>query len=123
MWYGTPKHNQHPNLRTFLACLLTLQLASRSISAAQPLSETKTPIKHVIVIIGENRTFDHVFATYKPESGQTVSNLLSKGIVNEDGTPGPNFSLASQSSAIDTHADGYQLSPSHNTPYSVLPPV
>jgi len=123
MWYGTPKHNQHPNLRTFLACLLTLQLASPSISAAQPLSETKTPIKHVIVIIGENRTFDHVFATYKPKSGQTVSNLLSKGIVNEDGTPGPNFSLASQSSAIDTHADGYQLSPSHNTPYSVLPPV
>ena len=23
---------------------------------------TATPIKHVIVIIGENRTFDHVFA-------------------------------------------------------------
>jgi phospholipase C len=27
---------------------------------------TLTPIKHVIVIIGENRTFDHVYATYKP---------------------------------------------------------
>jgi phospholipase C len=24
---------------------------------------TTTPIKHVIVIIGENRTFDHLFAT------------------------------------------------------------
>ena len=29
-------------------------------------NDTKTPIKHVIIIIGENRTFDHVFATYKP---------------------------------------------------------
>ena len=25
--------------------------------------KTVSPIKHVIVIIGENRTFDHVFAT------------------------------------------------------------
>jgi phospholipase C len=27
-------------------------------------SNTATPIKHVIVIVGENRTFDHLFATY-----------------------------------------------------------
>jgi phospholipase C len=84
---------------------------------------TATPIQHVIVIIGENRTFDHVFATYKPRHEETVSNLLSKGIVNEDGTPGPNFFLASQSSATDTSADGYQLNPSGNVTYSVLPPV
>src|SRR5215472_12705660 len=31
--------------------------------------QTATPIKHVIVLIGENRTFDHVFATYVPRSG------------------------------------------------------
>jgi phospholipase C len=30
---------------------------------------TTTPIKHVIVIIGENRSFDHVFATYVPQNG------------------------------------------------------
>ena len=42
---------------------------------------TATPIKHVIIIIGENRSFDHVFATYEPKSGQTVWNLLSEGIV------------------------------------------
>jgi phospholipase C len=82
---------------------------------------TATPIKHVIVIIGENRTFDHVFATYKPRHHDSVSNLLSKGIVNEDGTPGPNFFLASQSTASDTSV--YQLSPSGNTPYAILPPV
>jgi phospholipase C len=40
---------------------------------------TATPIKHVIVIIGENRTFDHLFATYKPvNSGETVSNCCRK---------------------------------------------
>ena len=34
---------------------------------------------------------------YKPKgAGQTISNLLSKGIVNEDGTPGPNFAQAQQ---------------------------
>ena len=84
---------------------------------------TTTPIKHVIVIIGENRTFDHIFATYQPVAGETVSNLLSKGIVNSDGTPGPNFSMAAQSTAMDESSDGYQINPSNNTPYSVLPPV
>ena len=103
---------------------LVLQLISPAVAAAEDHSrQTRTPIQHVIVIIGENRTFDHVFATYKPKNGESVSNLLSKGIVNEDGTPGPNFSLARQSSAIDTNADGYQMSPSSNTPYSVLPPA
>ena len=45
----------------------------------------------MIVIIGENRTFDHVFATYRPPAGQKVDNLRSKGIIKADGTPGPNF--------------------------------
>ena len=57
---------------------------------------TATPIKHVIVLIGENRTFDNVYGTYVPKRGQHVSNLLSKGIVNADGTPGPNHGLARQ---------------------------
>ena len=29
-----------------------------------PDRDTRTPIKHVIIIIGENRTFDHVFGTF-----------------------------------------------------------
>jgi phospholipase C len=57
---------------------------------------TATPIKHVIVIIGENRTFDNVYATYVPRHGQHVSNLLSRGIVNADGTPGPESAAARQ---------------------------
>ncbi len=103
---------------------LVLQLIAPAIAAAEDHSrKTRTPIQHVIVIIGENRTFDHVFATYKPKQGESISNLLSKGIVKEDGTPGPNFSLASQSSAIDSSSDGFQMSPSSNTPYAVLPPA
>src|ERR1700730_18589875 len=103
---------------------LSIQLISPVFAVAKDRGhKTQTPIQHVIVIIGENRTFDHVFATYKPSEDESVSNLLSKGIVNEDGTPGPNFSLASQSSATDSSADGFQMSPSGNVPYSILPPV
>ena len=61
------------------------------------------------MIIGENRSFDHVFATYQPRHGQTVWNLLSEGIVNADGTPGPNFSKAQQNASIDQASDGYHL--------------
>ncbi len=44
--------------------------------------ETKSPIKHVIILIGENRGLDHTFGVYRPKGkGQTISNLLSKGIV------------------------------------------
>jgi phospholipase C len=50
---------------------------------------TVSPIKHVVVIIGENHTFDNVFATYQPPSGQHVKNLLSEGIVTSSGAPGP----------------------------------
>jgi phospholipase C len=66
--------------------------------AADPHSvKTATPIKHLIVLIGENRGLDHTFGVYKPKgAGQTISNLLSKGIVNLDGSPGPKFSLSQQ---------------------------
>jgi phospholipase C len=58
---------------------------------------TASPIKHVIIIVGENRSFDHLFATYVPnKNGQKILNLLSQGIINADGTPGPNFAQAQQ---------------------------
>ena len=116
---------QHLVVGTSLFALLVNLGAPVTCAAQDPPkhSGTATPIKHVIVIIGENRTFDHVFATYQPKRREAVSNLLSKGIVNSDGTPGPNFSLASQSSANDFGTDGYQLNPPGNAAYSVLPPV
>jgi len=59
--------------------------------------KTATPIKHVIIIVGENRSFDHLFATYvPPQRHERVLNLLSEGIIHADGSPGPNFAKAHQ---------------------------
>ena len=131
-----PERNypRHPLLKCGAVVLSALQVLavvpqtafaqehdSKVRGTSDPSSNTATPIKHVIVIIGENRTFDHVFATYKPKKGESVSNLLSKEIINEDGTPGPNYSLAAQSSAVDTNADGWEISPTNKSLYSKLP--
>jgi phospholipase C len=90
---------------------------------AKEASKTRTPIKHVIVIIGENRTFDHVFATYKPQHGESVRNLLSEKIINEDGTPGPNVSKAAQFQATAPFKTEFFLSLNSNekAPYQTLP--
>jgi len=56
---------------------------------------TASPIKHVIIIVGENRSFDHLFATYVPKHDR-VLNLLSEGIIKGDGSPGPNFAKSHQ---------------------------
>jgi acid phosphatase len=81
--------------------------------------QTRTPIKHVLYIIGENRTFDHLFGTFRPNAGQTVWNLLSEGIVNADGTPGPNFSKAQQWQASDTTT--YSIHPTKTAVFTTLP--
>ena len=80
---------------------------------------TRTPIQHLIVVIGENRSFDNVFATYVPKGNQTIWNLRSRGIVKADGSPGPNFSLAQQQQALNIGV--YQLSPPRTGPYATLP--
>ena len=90
-------------------------LASTAQAQTDNDAKTTTPIKHVIVIIGENRSFDHVFATYNPGNGHKVWNLLSQGIIKADGTPGPNFELAHQRAAVDLGekkgGDPFLLSP------------
>jgi hypothetical protein len=73
-------------------------------------TRTRTPIKHLIVVIGENRSFDNVFATYVPaDPKQSVWNLLSQGIVNKSGAPGLNAAKALQRQATDQAT--YQLAP------------
>jgi phospholipase C len=90
---------------------------------AKEKTKTATPIKHVIVLIGENRTFDHVFATYKPKKGESVKNLLSEGIIHADGTPGPHFSKAAQFQAVAPFRTEYFISLNKNekAPYTTLP--
>ncbi len=82
--------------------------------------DTQTSIKHVIVVIAENRSFDHIFGTYRPKHGQTVWNLVSKSIVNADGTPGPNFALARQFTVSPQAA--FYIGAPVKTPYATLPP-
>jgi phospholipase C len=93
-------------------------LAAAAVTIGANDDNTTTPIKHVIVIIGENRTFDHLFATQPVNSGETVLSLLSEGIVKADGTPAPNYSNAAQFKASDTTV--YQLSPSGKSQYTTL---
>src|ERR687887_1854423 len=79
-----------------IVAMLACGTNARADDDAKRATTTRTPIKHVITIIGENRSFDHVFGLYKPRRGETISNLLSKGILKEDGTPGPRFQKAAQ---------------------------
>jgi phospholipase C len=112
-------------LKTSLVFLMTLDLMVGGpvrVFADQPESpSTTSPIKHVIVIIGENRSFDHTFATYTPKKGQTISNLLSKHIINADGSRGPNYSESAQYSAVDNGT--YSISPQSKSLYTNIPPI
>jgi phospholipase C len=77
--------------------------------------KTDTPIKHLIVFIGENRTFDHIYATYQPKHGQSVANLLSKGIIDSEGMRGPHY----------IHSQQFQIKQPYPSTYFIdaLPPT
>jgi phospholipase C len=97
-------------IRTYLRQAAAIALASSLVLAipgsllangptrdAADFYETETPIKHVIVIFGENISFDHYFATYpyatNPQGEPPFSakdgtpranNLLSGGLLDEN---------------------------------------
>jgi phospholipase C len=100
---------------------LAAPLAAIAQAANTRAGDTQSPIKHVIVIVGENRTFDHLFATYKPRDGEFVDNLLSKHIIREDGSPGHRFALREQQSASTADSAVFQLSPKIKAPFATLP--
>src|SRR5262249_19225498 len=86
-------------LSTVLCALMSCGLAAADDHGDRDADrgvKTATPIKHLIVLIGENRTFDHIFATYRPKHDQSVANLLSKGIILPNGAAGPNFAQSRQ---------------------------
>jgi len=108
------------SLRKFKAfCLATSALCATAPGSAFAASTT-TPIQHVIVIVGENHTFDNLFGGYRPAEGQKIDNLLSKGIVNRDGTPGPHFDLARQHIGKDDNGVYSVVTPSAGD-YAPLP--
>jgi phospholipase C len=79
----------------------------------------RSPIEHVIVVVGENHTFDNLFGVYRPRRGERVHNLLSQRIVRADGTPGPRFHLAAQS--IADGGSSYSIDPTRTGKYRTLP--
>jgi phospholipase C len=110
-----------------VSIILALGMAPAAAAGANPTGtpdspKTATPIKHVIVVIGENRGFDHVYATYVPHAGESVWNLLSQGIVQPNGAPGPNFAAARQLSTYGQNHYFIGVPTRHKTPYSTLPP-
>ena len=75
--------------RTLSSFMATCFLLSQALPllAAPPIRRplrnppTRSPIKHLIVVIGENRSFDNLFATYiPPDPNQKVMNLLRLGL-------------------------------------------
>ena len=66
-----PMSSRHVKVSLSLLMVLNLMIGVPVRSFAEPHDTTPTtsPIKHVIVIIGENRTFDHIFANLHAEEG------------------------------------------------------
>jgi len=123
--FGSTLRRHRPGFGLVLVALASIGVPalSQNVDADADQQQTATPIKHVIVLIGENRTFDHVFATYVPRSGDSVSNLLSQGIINADGSPGPRFARAAQFQAVAPFRTKFFISlrPDEKAPYQVLP--
>jgi len=98
--------------------------AAHAEGEAASTAKTITPIEHLIVLIGENHSFDNVFATYRSRHEHFVSNLLSKRIVKPDGKPGPNAPKASQFFVDPPLPSTYFMGTGFtNTPYSPFLPA
>jgi phospholipase C len=82
-------------------------------------SRPTTPLEHLVIVVGENLSFDNLFGTYEPRSGAAIHNLLSEAIVNRDGSAGSDFAKAAQRRA-EVH-DLYQVTPPIVGTYSMLP--
>jgi phospholipase C len=78
-----------PSRRAVLAATLAVSVTPYGLMAQAQTPQT--PIEHVIVIVGENHTFDNLFGGYIPRPGQTIMNLLSQDIIDDNGNPGLQF--------------------------------
>ena len=120
-------HQRGRRIGHLLTAVLLGAGLSMSARAADPDGTTdqlkaRSPIKHVIVLIGENRSFDHLYGTYVPKSGDSILNLLSQGIVRDDGSPGPHFARAKQFTTSAQAGYFIGVANSQKTPYTNLPP-
>src|SRR6516225_4304668 len=102
LWRAADRRMRRRDAVVVSAVALLVVVAAMPVHGADPDTatdrlKTATPIKHVIIIVGENRSFDHLFATYQPKSrNERVLNLLSERIVKSDGSPNENFDKGHQ---------------------------
>ncbi|NYI40895.1 phospholipase C [Demequina lutea] len=83
-------------------------------SSDGPSRDTRTPIKHLVVIFQENVSFDHYFATYPVAANVAGETLQGTGVA------APAFTAsATTPTAIDTLGSAGLLAP--NNPNSVQP--
>src|SRR6202045_2055386 len=113
------------------AAVLSAFALIASLQAAEPNTpvdaiKTATPIKHVIIIVGENRSFDHLFATYVPRhEEERILNLLSESIITAAGAPGRHFARAHQYQITSAPNGGRFFTSAdlkNKTLYNTLPP-
>src|SRR5215468_1359885 len=123
--------SQHTNrlLAAFAAgvsIVATLSVAAADDNSDKGSRKTASPIEHVLIIVGENRSFDHIFATYVPKGRhQKVLNLLSQGIVKADSSPGHNFAQGHQFQLLSPPNQGkffISAKASNKALYATLPP-
>src|SRR5262252_5267815 len=123
--------SQHTNrlLAAFAAGIsitATLGVAAADDNFDKGSRKTASPIEHVVIIVGENRSFDHIFATYVPTGrNQKVLNLLSQGIVKADGSPGSNFAKGHQFQLVSPPNLGkffISAKAANKSLYATLPP-
>ena len=118
------KNKHSSSWRSKLAALgastiLASGIAMPSMASDTDDSSTKTPIKHVVIIFPENRSFDHYFATYphaanlpgEPaftarEDTPAVNNLVSAGLLANNPNLFNPFRLA--------RSEAYTCSMDHN---------
>lgn len=109
--------NMHRN--TAAACVFGVLASGVAAQTVDRPHTTATPIEHLIVVVGENISFDNLFATYEPPPGETIANLLSRGIVDRDGNPGAHFADAAQREAVVRNR--YEVTPAGGAALAWLP--
>src|ERR1700732_3926080 len=105
----------------FALCAMGGAVAADPRPEAQNGNKTEPQMKHVMVVIGENRIFNHVFGTYVPNPSQSILNLLSEGVVQANGSPGPKFAIAQQFTTGPQSSYYIGAPRQQKTAYSVLP--
>lgn len=103
----------------YFACAAALAAPAIATAANQAdRAETKTPIKHVIVIFGENESFDHYYGTYpyatnpkgEPQfhalpGTPRVNNLLAGGLLDQNPNSTQPFRMDTGSASVTCDQD------------------